>query len=119
MPTSDRAAWLARVEGMTRSERIQELLLAGWFYGQGTVTAAAPYEQKALDLIAALERSAAVEALEASGECHCDLAIALSSMATMKLRTASQNLGWMDSVGPVTVAPGRPKQAVDATQEPR
>lgn len=40
-------------------------------------------------------------------------------MATMKLRTASQNLGWMDSVGPVTVAPGRPKQAVDATQEPR
>jgi hypothetical protein len=29
----------------------------------------------------------------------------------MKMQTASESLGWMDSVGPVTVAPGRPRTA--------
>jgi hypothetical protein len=32
--------------------------------------------------------------------------------ATMKLRTASESVGWMNSVGPLTVSPHFPKPAI-------
>jgi hypothetical protein len=34
----------------------------------------------------------------------------------MIVKTASESLGWMDSVGPLTVAPGRPKESATAVR---
>lgn len=63
MTPADRTAWLLRVEGMTRSERLMALAVAhaGLFHA-GDNDAGEQWKQCALDLIAALERSASARA---------------------------------------------------------
>jgi len=64
MTPADRAAWLARVEGMTREQRIAALyaVVAGFDLPPEQ------HDHRALDLIHALERDAAAKKLEEAGE---------------------------------------------------